>query len=53
LFAFAYGWSYQDIMEIPLVDLEKMTDMAAKHYKRKYMLDKAILLFFDIKDNSI
>jgi len=48
--AFAYGWGYREIIYIPLDRLRIIMPEAIEVYKRKLLLQKAILLFFGVKN---
>jgi len=40
-------------MTAPLTDIGEMIDRAKSHYKRKYLLQKAILKYLGIDNKSI
>jgi len=48
--AFVYGWSYKDILLIPLTDVNKIMKEAKELYKRKILLQKAILAYLGVKE---
>jgi len=48
--AFAYGYSYQDIMAISLADLDWLMEDAIEIYKLKMTFYKAALNFLGVKE---
>ena len=51
LFAYAYNWEREKIIKIPLPKIGKLREMAVEHYKRKVMVDLAILKYLGVDSN--